>query len=294
MKIADFITRMNVGENELGFFNGYDFTVTQMQQDFISYPIMHFRFEEMLNNEMLKKLKVAIKGMGNLVIDQCGYVLHYFCSVLTGKNIKDEKWDKFINSLNQLTELFKTIPLTNLTHCVICRKEKDEAIESHMINENLLPTHKTCFEEFKTYHINEVLKNEANVKNYPKSIAFAILGAIIGYLPFLLILLFTNYMLGILFVLIPLASYYGYKMGKAPLNKNSTIVIVVSSLVVFLIGVLLYLLLVQKALGNSFSETLKLCTGDIIYCLIFGLIGIIYSYRIITKDTNENKLKKLK
>lgn len=293
MKIEAFMAYMHVNEKHEGSMNGFDFYMTWIKQDFISYPVVHFRFEEMITNDMVKSFKPFIKHWGNVTVDPCGYVIHVLCTNLMG-NVKEEKMNKFIEAMNQLTDHFKSIPLTNLTHCVICRQEKEELLESHMVNDNLLPVHKTCYDEFKNYHINEVLKDEANTKNYPKSIAFAILGAVVGYLPFLLITVFAGVMLGLLFLLIPLASYYGYKLGKAPLNKKSTIVIMASSIVVIFLGILAYLLLAQKALDTSFANTVVACIGDILFCLIFGILGVVFSYRTITKDTNENKLKKLK
>ena len=38
----------------------------------------------------------------------------------------------------------------------------------------------------------------------------------------------------------------------------------------------------------QFSEFIAVCAGDIVYCLIFGALGIFWSYRTMTQDNNEN------
>ena len=297
-------SRLQLEHGNFGNYKGYDILVNDFNQGFAVYPIITFRFENRVNQFQIKKMKEYTKKLGAIQVDKSGYSLNLICSSLYGK-VKEEKINDVIARLDNFIEGLKTYEMFNLTSCVICRQNKEgEELENHIVNDRLILCHGSCFEEYKGYHLNQIAKNEANVKNYPKSILYTILMAIVGFLPFFLVILFSGYMFGILFVLIPILAAWGYKKGQAPLNKKATLIIILASVAVMILGVFGmlglsfegYNLLLQEEGKEAiqFSEFIAACVGDIVYCLIFGALGILWSYRTITKDNNENKVSKLR
>ena len=303
MKALELGERLQLEEGNFGNYKGYDLLISEFNQGYISYPMITFRFENKVNQYQFKKVKEHTKKLGALQLDNSGYGLILVCGSLSGK-VKEQKLEEVINRLDSFIDALKQNELVNLHSCVICRQQKEEELENHIVNDRLILCHGSCFEEYKNYHLSKIRANEGNTKNYPKSIVFAALMGIVGYLPFLLILLFSGYMVGILYMLIPIAAFWGYKKGNAPLNKKATLIIIAVSAVVMLLGVYgflnlyyeTYKLLAEEAgeLIVTFNEFVVQCLGDIAYCIIFGALGIFWSYRTITKDNNEKKLNKLR
>ena len=303
MKALELGERLQLSEGNFGNYKGYDLLISEYTQNFLTCPIITFRFEKTIDKRKLPLIKQACKKFGVIQLDQSGYGLSIMCNYLYGK-YSSEKLDVAVEKINGIIDVLIENNLETLHSCVVCRQDKEEELENHIVNDRLILCHGSCFEEYKNYHLSKIKANEGNVKNYPKSIIYATLMGFVGYLPFFLLMLFSGYMLGILFMLIPVLAFWGYKKGNAPLNKKATVIIVIISAIVMFLGVYGFInlayqgtkLLAQET-GEAvvpFNEFIALCAGDIVYCVIFGVLGIVWSFKTITKDNNENKLRKLR
>lgn len=298
MRRDDVLQILDLTDGHVLNYNGYDVFVSEFQNGMIVYPIIIMRFEQKLDNNIVKEMRKSSKKVGAITLDKNGYSVKILCTGLMGK-YNEKKAEKFKESFSALIDWLNANNITTLKSCVICRDEKEEEIEEHIINNMPVKCHRTCFESFKDYHMNEIIKNETNVARYPLSIFLAIVGGLIGYLPFFLVMIFTNYMVGPLFILIPLAAFYGFKLGKAPLNMKATWIIIAISAIIIVGCILGFLGLLKAALESvgkyyTYGEVVKSCVTDIIFSVVFGGIGIFASYKIITKDNNENKLSSMR
>lgn len=117
-------------------------------------------------------------------------------------------------------------------------------------------------------------------------IVFALIGAFIGTIPWILTYIFANYMVLILSVLIAMASYKGYKLSKATIDKKLPYIIVVTSITAITVStfIIIPLLLLVKEdipanLGNlkiiyEYEKFKSAIITDYVVSLFFTIAGI--------------------
>ncbi len=112
----------------------------------------------------------------------------------------------------------------------------------------------------------------------------AIIGASIGAIPWILVYAFGNWLVVLLAVPIGIASFYGYKVTKAKIDKKLPIVIAISSLIVVTIATFVIVPMIQldKEGYEASFENLQILyeygagafVHDYIISLIFTALGI--------------------
>jgi hypothetical protein len=123
---------------------------------------------------------------------------------------------------------------------------------------------------------------EKSNKGMGKSIVFAIGGAVVGAIPTLISILFFQYMLAILYALIPLASFYGYKYGGAPKKSYVPILISMISLLIVVIMMVWLYGSIAATEGFTFSEAMDLQEfsasffSDLLTSVLFLAIGVFF------------------
>ena len=58
----------------------------------------------------------------------------------------------------------------------------------------------------------------------------AVIGAFVGAIPWILVYVFGNLIVALLSILIAVASYYGYKLTKAKIDKKLPVIVAISSI----------------------------------------------------------------
>lgn len=123
--------------------------------------------------------------------------------------------------------------------------------------------------------------------NKTLSIVLSAVGAIIGLIPAVLVVYFTDTLYGLLFALPPIAAYFGYKLGKAPITKFTTVLVIIETLVVCALAIVIEYALVATALGVSLIEVISIPEAEfgkaLLQVLLFACIGIAVSWNIIRK-----------
>lgn len=295
MKLEELNVDFQLDESGKGFYKGYHFFAFNNMEGFMYYPVLLFRFDTKVLPEQLKEIRKTNKLTRNISLVENQFMLIVQCFNLSGK-YKEEKANDFIVLLDQMIAKFEELGLKDLATCVICRETKDEELKEHSLTGFPVLTHDSCFENYYQHQVEKINKNEGNTKSYPISILYTLLGAIVGALPALLILCLTGYLFSLVFALIPIAAAYGYKLGKAPKNKKASIIITSISVVVLILFNLLFIELICLLSPEkvTFAQVLTENLGGFILSFVFGLLGIGYTYRFISKDNNENKLDRMR
>ena len=119
------------------------------------------------------------------------------------------------------------------SECPLCKEGNADAYA--LQSGAYMPVHRVCVEE-KCKHAMAKIENRRQNGSYLLGFAGALLGAIVGMLPTFISIFFFEYIILYLCLLIPLASYGGYRlfMGK-PTKGAAAIILLCSVLQIFLL-----------------------------------------------------------
>ena len=133
----------------------------------------------------------------------------------------------------------------------------------------------------------EIEKENANIKRLPISIVLAFIGAVVGIIPSVISMFGFGYLFALLFAICPIASFFGYKLGKAPLRWYATLIAAVCSLVITALVVIGFGALIAQAanatLADAFNDPELGLTGLLAQALLFDGLGILCSLGVISK-----------
>ncbi len=147
-------------------------------------------------------------------------------------------------------------------------------------------------------------KADSNLQNgsYLLGVVGAFLGMIVGSIPSFLTIAFMQMEYAVLFALIPLCAYFGYKLFRGKMNKAALVVsILMAILGVFLLYFELIIFSVMHEYGASFSQVMSvmpsllrdgevwasILTGALQEFLFMGL-GIFFVWRLISSTAAGN------
>jgi len=266
--------------------NGYRVQVINFYVDaFVKVPMMCMMFERTLTKEEIKTIQKAV-GMTAMRMESIVLNNNAIIFPFRRGTKPSEKHDEY---MRKITDACHTLGLKDLAHCPFCGKEETDS--TRIIKDVIVPVHDACAKELYqqiTAHVEELEKSH---KGMGKSIFFAIAGALVGAIPTLISIIFFQYMLAILYALIPLASFYGYKYGGAPKKSYIPVVISVISLGI-VIGMMVWLYnSIAAAEGFTFSEAMGVQEfsssfySDLFTSILFLGVGILISWRQMYKQT---------
>ena len=124
----------------------------------------------------------------------------------------------------------------------------------------------------------------------------AILGALVGSIPWIISYVYLEYIFSVLSLVIGFGSYYGYKLFKGKMTKKVPLIISIISvltIVVVTLVIIPLLLLIKEDLPANFtflkllymSEDFKSAIiGDLIISLLFTIAGVVGIYQKIKSD----------
>lgn len=201
---------------------------------------------------------------------------------------KEKQVNYFNNFMTTLTNTLNSEEIKNIDNCGLCGIEKpDEDVEFTVYKGLYIKLHKSCIEAAYEEERREIAKENANIKRLPLSIILAFLGAVIGIIPSIISIFGFSYMFAVLFAICPLASFFGYKLGKAPLRWYATAISAVCSLIVTALFVVCYAALIAVAANVTLLEVFKDpevgAVGFLAQALLFDGLGILCSWGYISK-----------
>ena len=269
-----------------GSFNGFTYYVSNVSVDtFIKVPMMMFVFERKLTKEDIHAIRKAA-GMTQIrfesIVLENNAVLIMFRYGLKSS-------EKHLNYLGKMTDVFKSLGLKNLNHCPFCGKEDTDSTRN--IKGALVKVHNHCATDFYQQVSEHIEIQEQSNVHMGKSLVYALFGAVIGAIPTVITIFGFQYMFALLFALIPLASFYGYKYGGAP--RKSWVPIAVSVFSLLIVFGMIYVLYsaIAVAEGLTFDEAMTVSEfsaaffKDLGTSVLFLAIGVWISWRQMYRQT---------
>lgn len=266
--------------------NGYRVQVINFYVDaFVKVPMMCFVFEHTLSKDQIKSIQKTV-GMTAIRIESV--VLNNNAVIIPFRRgtKPSEKHDEY---MRKVTQAFHDLGLRDLSHCPFCGKEDTDS--TRVIKDVIVPVHDACAKELYQQITSHVEELEKSNKGMGKSIVFAIGGAVVGAIPTLISIIFFQYMLAILYALIPLASFYGYKYGGAPKKSYVPILISVISLLIVVVMMAWLYGSIAASEGFTFSEAMEIQEfsasffSDLFTSVLFLAIGVFISWKQMYKQT---------
>ncbi|HOI86075.1 MAG TPA: hypothetical protein PLP48_08360 [Acholeplasmataceae bacterium] len=266
--------------------NGYRVQVINFYVDaFVKVPMMCFVFEHTLSKDQIKSIQKTV-GMTAIRIESV--VLNNNAVIIPFRRgtKPSEKHDEY---MRKVTQAFHDLGLRDLSHCPFCGKEDTDS--TRVIKGVIVPVHDACAKELYQQITSHVEELEKSNKGMGKSIVFAIGGAVVGAIPTLISIIFFQYMLAILYALIPLASFYGYKYGGAPKKSYVPILISVISLLIVVVMMAWLYGSIAASEGFTFSEAMEIQEfsasffSDLFTSVLFLAIGVFISWKQMYKQT---------
>lgn len=302
MKFLDFAQKG--GFNNLdGIFvkesNGFHIMLKEFPQGYIKVLGAVVFLKNNVTKEQLKQLreKVGTRKI-NYAYPKTSNVLVYLLDDLYGI-VKEEKLQKVLNNLSLFTNALNEFGFSELDKCIFCESEKEEEqLSFGSYNGFYVPMHHSCKEEAKN-KVQEAIKKDyaLNKDKYPISF---LLACVAGFITVILInvismLLLNGTVYAMSYALIPIASYFAYRLGKAPRDKKMVILIIIASVLSTLIVDCVFYVLDAIAQDLTLGQYIKDYFGDLskntFFSLLFIAIGIWISWGLINK-TSDKDLKK--
>lgn len=201
---------------------------------------------------------------------------------------------EFLQRTQELYSILTSKGIRPLTTCPFCGQQTCDTVAA--VDIAYATVHRGCLENALTTTSQKAQKSQ-DEGSYLLGIIGAILGAFVGVLPSLLTIITTNSIYSLLYALIPLCIYYGYKLFKGRMNKSAVVItIVLSVLSVYLIefDLIVYTFLTEyiTTLGEALSvafhalgyvEVWVSMTTDSLSSFLFIALGIYIAWGKISR-----------
>ena len=175
-----------------------------------------------------------------------GFPAHAIRAKLTLRTMPEEMFNAAANTLQNL---FNSHPqIFPQLACPICNEPEGDTLMGGNYAIRLVHTH--CFDNWHSEQ-EEAFENREFGGGYLGGLLLGALGGIVGALPALLALVFTDYFVWVLFALIPLGVTVGYNLSKA---KRGTFVVVFTILYSIAVSLLTTMADVFFALRREFYD----------------------------------------
>lgn len=183
---------------------------------------MDIRTEKTVSNAQYKDMRKQLKPMGAIVN-----------TLLPGvrfipNNKTPDMLGACLNALNFIIPYLEGSGHIAPAFCPYCKQGMMDA-EAH-VNGFLVPVHKACVENNTYQSYQAIQKNETTGSNRLLGILGAMLGALVGSIPALLLIVFLNMVSAWLYALVAICSYYGYKLFKGKMDKWVVLIVIICTL----------------------------------------------------------------
>lgn len=269
-----------------GKIKNYPFYAALISIDtFVKAPMMVFVFERALSKEELRKIQKTV-GLKMVRIESVALQNN---AIIVPFKYGIKLSDKHQVYLENLANTFDNLQLKPLNHCPFCGKEETD---SHRIIKGIpIKVHDACAKDFYKELAEKIDEEEKSNDHLIPSLIYALLGAIAGAIPTVISIIGFQYMLAILYALIPLGSFYGYKYGGAARKSWVPIYVSLISLLIVLgmnFGLYYSIAVVEQisfAEALQFEEFKSAFFSDLGISTLFLGIGILISWRKMYKET---------
>lgn len=215
-----------VNDQILAVFRGYPVTITSVEKNGKNTVSCSFALGRQVSNKISKVLRSTLPEKARPNYSVAGML------IVSGTTESNETFNYLAAILNAVTSALSGSdkPVYPPENCGMCNKPNYDSFS--VVAGRFVPVHRECVSSRNQAEIAKAQKNEES-GNYLLGIIGAILGAIVGCLPNLLLIIFAQYQFSLLYMIIPFASYKGYTLFGGKKGGVARLVVIVASLAAF-------------------------------------------------------------
>ena len=271
----------------VGVYNGYPFQGV-LRTGKIDVMTVNFRLGKNPKGAAVRTTKKELPTGGGLVSTAGQMTLT--CSGRDGDLIRN-----FEESMRTVTNMLREQGCPVPDVCPLCRKKDCDALA--LVN-GYVPVHRACCEN-QAY--NTVTQAELNrvQGSYVTGVIGALIGGLVGAIPTILTIWFLERIWVLLYALIPLCAYWGYKKLRGRMSRGAVVVVILSSVLQLFIMEQVYfymLIVVSWGIWPSIFATVPLyfdlmtpaeIAQDMAMSVVFLALGIWIVFRQIKTTGND-------
>lgn len=236
-----------------------------------------------------KTIKPALKGLKKIASHQ---MLNADTLLVTVPAKRETLDANLTAAINCVTSALRENGIGAPEICPICGQPNCDSL-AH-VGSTFRPVHKGCLNGAYSAAKEKSDANKAN-GNFALGLIGAILGGAVGCIPSLLSIFLLERIYAILYALIPLGIYYGYKLLNGRMNKSVKWITVILSLL-FAVGIEFAVLAVAMAQNNiplelmgmflKDKEVMDAFFSEVPMSLLFVVLGIVIAWGQISKTAD--------
>lgn len=289
-----------IGNEYVGEVNGYRFGISSLKAGYFSMYQVMFTFAHTVSRNQLQIVRSMIKKKNMMFAKfqspNDSMALTY------PKKMTFEDNPQFQSDMDDLTRAFKAASLVQDERCSLCRQDTAEPLQTKLWGVFAVKVHPSCVGSHHDHVMDEYAQEGQRYVRLPLSLFLGLLGGFVGILPMTIILMISGSYYSILFALIPIGAYFGYKFGNAPMRKvmiysviGITIFVVVCTQLVLWSY---YALFAETTLWEvlAYSDGRALFFNDLLISMLFSGLGLFLSWRVFSKTSEQrvNDIEKMK
>lgn len=231
MVLADFSAEMlrrgcvSDGKNFCGTYMGYPFSVLYIggKPRGRTAFVLRMRFGAKVPGSLYKQVRAQMKGLAKTGKVQTDATLYNLSVTIAGEERFNEAFDRLMEASARAAQGLQ-LPVPAV--CPVCKQPGCDAYAFH--GTAYVPVHAYCVQNQAYQSQAKAQDNELN-GSYALGILGAVLGALAGTIPNILLAVFADYIVAMLCGLVPLGAYYGYKLLRGRMNRMAPAVTIAVS-----------------------------------------------------------------
>ncbi len=239
--------------------------------------------------ESTSEAKEAIKNLRKEWKGVCDFTKTNFSVTVSSRSRKDDAIEQVDQGLNALIAALREAGCAPPGKCPICKQEGCDS--AALIQQGYVPVHEACVHQHRQSAAEKAEENMVT-GNYFTGFLGALVGSFVGALPSLLSILLAERIYVILFALIPMGAYQGYKLLQGKMNRFAFVSSLICSVIgVFALNFAVFAVTATKMYGaipipylvNVFFSNLGEILVDMIMDFVFLALGLFICYGRISR-----------
>jgi hypothetical protein len=280
------------GEAVVGSFRGYPFSAVLWGRGARTLSVW-FVLGRPVKWKTIRPIRKALPKGCSAVVQQTKLILN--CSG------KGEVQERLPAAMDAVTEILAAEGFTLPETCPLCRDRDRPCDALALAGGGYVPVHQDCCRTRASQGTIRAERNDLN-GSYLTGFLGALLLGLAACIPSVLSVWFLDRIFALLYALIPLGAYFGYRLFQGKLNRAALpIVIGVSILALFAMEQVLFYIIIVNAYGvyPSILDTVRfyfdvMTPADIAHDMsesfLFLLLGLWITFRVIRR-TNRSELR---